>query len=100
MELTKEQQLALQEVRKVMYDRLRTFCFTQEMLKDKSVFQLLNLLHLLSGHRNYLGMFSHTCIVLEEIFGADAFWDKPAVPPETDEEKDQHPLEEGKPVVH
>jgi hypothetical protein len=24
-------------------------------------------------------MFSHTCIVLEEMFGADAFWDKPLI---------------------
>ena len=99
-ELTKDQQLALQEVRKAICDRLKTFCFTDEMLKDKSVFQLLNLLQLLIGHRNYLGMFSHTCIVLEELFGADALWDKPAVEPKSEEEKDQHPLEERKPVVH
>jgi hypothetical protein len=79
MELTQERQLALAEVRKAMYDRLKNFCFTEEMLKDKSVFQLLNLLQLLIGHRNYLGAFSHTCIVLEEIFGADAFWDKPLI---------------------
>ena len=76
-ELTKDQQLALQEVRKAMYDRLKNFSFTEAVLKDKSIFQLLNLIQLMSGHRNYLGMFSHTCIVLEEIFGADAFWDKP-----------------------
>src|SRR2546429_5381173 len=73
MELTKDQQLALQEVRKAMYERLKNFNFTDEMLRDKSVFQLLNLLQLLIGHRNYIGMFSHQCIVLEELFGADAF---------------------------
>ncbi len=78
-ELTKDQQSALLEVRQAMYDRLKKFSFTEEMLKDKSLFQMLNLLQLLLGHRNYIGMFSHTCIVLEEIFGADAFWDKPFI---------------------
>jgi hypothetical protein len=86
MELTKDQQLALQEVRKAMYERLKTFSFTEEMLKDKSVFQLLNLLQLLIGHRNYIGMFSHQCIVLEELFGADALWDKPLPVPKTEAE--------------
>jgi hypothetical protein len=52
------------------------------MLKDKSLFQMLNLLQLLLGHRNYIGMFSHKCIALEEIFGADGFWDKPMKLPE------------------
>jgi hypothetical protein len=80
MELTKDQQLALAEVRKAVCDRLKTFSFTEEMLRDKSLFQLLNILQLLIGHRNYIGMFSHTCAVLEEIFGGEAFWDKPIVP--------------------
>jgi|HubBroStandDraft_6_1064221.scaffolds.fasta_scaffold01232_10 hypothetical protein len=78
-ELTKDQQSALLEVRKAMYERLKNFSFTEEMLRDKSLFQMLNLLQLLLGHRNYIGMFSHCCIVLEEIFGVDAFWDKPLV---------------------
>lgn len=75
--LTKDQQLALAEVRKAMCDRLKVFCFTDEMLKDKSLHQLLTLLHLMIGHRNYLGMHTQTWIVLEEIFGADAVWAKP-----------------------
>jgi hypothetical protein len=86
LELTQEKQLALAEVRKAMYERLKNFSFTEEMLKDKSLFQMLNLLQLLLGHRNYIGMFSHTCIVLEELFGADAFWDKPLKQPESDQE--------------
>jgi hypothetical protein len=92
--LTKDQNLALQEVRKAIYDRLKNFSFNEEMLKDKSVFQLLNLLQLMIGHRNYLGMFSHTCIVLEEIFGADAFWDKPLI-----EKKETEPVETEQKVV-
>ncbi len=79
MNLIKDQNLALQEVRKAMYDRLKNFSFTEDMLKDKSLFQMLNILQLLLGHRNYIGMFSHTCIALEEIFGTDAFWDKPLI---------------------
>ena len=43
--LTKDLQLALAEVRKAMRDRLKGFCFTDEMLKDKSIHQLLTLLH-------------------------------------------------------
>lgn len=85
-ELTIDQQLALQEVRKAMYERLKNFSFTEDMLRDKSLFQMLNLIQLLSGSRNYLGMFSHTCIVLEEIFGAAAFWNKPAIEPEPEEQ--------------
>jgi len=38
--LTKDQNLALREVRKVMYDRLKNFSFTEDMLKDKSLFQM------------------------------------------------------------
>jgi len=91
--LTKDQNLALQEVRKALYDRLKNFSFTDEMLKDKSLFQMLNLLQLLLGHRNYIGMFSHTCIVLEEMFGADAFWDKPLVEKrETEPEQQEQKL--------
>lgn len=82
MELTPDKMKALAEVRKVIYERLERYGFTEEMLKDKAVFQLLNLLELMVGHRNYIGMFSHQCIVLEEIFGADAFWDKPKTEPE------------------
>jgi hypothetical protein len=95
MELTKDQQLALAEVRKAMCDRLKLFCFTDEMLKDKSILQLLTLLQLMIGHRNYLGMYTQTWIVLEEIFGTDAFWDKPAVP-----KSEPELAQESKPVVN
>ena len=83
--LTKDQQLALTEVRKAMCDRLKTFCFTDEMLKDKSIHQLLTLLHLMVGHRGYVGAHFQTWAVLEETFGTDAVWNKPeleAVPGE------------------
>jgi len=94
MDLTQEKQLAIAEVRKAIYDRLKNFSFNEEMLRDKSLFQMLNLLQLLLGHRNYIGMFSHTCIVLEEIFGADAFWDKPLI-----EKKETEPVETEEKVV-
>ena len=70
-----------------MCDRLKTFCFTDEMLKDKSIHQLLSLLHLIVGHHNYLGMHTQTWIVLEEIFGADAMWNKPEPEPAPAEQK-------------
>lgn len=74
--LTTDQQLALAEVRRAMCDRLKTFCFTDEMLRDKSIQQLLTLLHLMVGHRGYIGGHFPTYAVLEEIFGADAIWKK------------------------
>jgi hypothetical protein len=98
MELTQQKQLALAEVRQAMCDRLKNFSFTEGMLKEKSLFQMLNLLQLLIGHRNYLGMFSHTCIVLEEVFGADAFWDKPLIEKKETESERSEP--ERKPVVN
>jgi hypothetical protein len=69
MELTKDQQLALAEVRRVMYARLKHFSFTEEMLRDKSLFQLVTLTHLLVGHLNYIGTYTCTCRTLEELFG-------------------------------
>jgi hypothetical protein len=37
-------------------------------------------------------MFSHQCMVLEEIFGRDAFWGKPSQPSEPDEQPEQKPV--------
>jgi hypothetical protein len=73
MELTKDQQLALAEVRQVMYNRLKHFSFTEEMLKDKSLFQLVTLTHLLVGHLNYIGTYTCTCRTLEELFGEEIY---------------------------
>ena len=101
MKLTNEQQLAFNEVRGAIVLRLKNgYCFTGEMLQDKSMFQLLNLLMLVSGARNYLGLFTATWGVLDELFG-DAVQDKPFVEPNTDEEKDHvKQSQERKPVVH
>jgi len=85
MELTPDKQKALAEVRKVMYERLEKFGFTEDMLKDKAILQLLTLLQLMAGHRNFVGQFTQTWIVLEEVFGTDAFWDKPKFEPEKTE---------------
>ena len=76
-ELTREKQAALLEVRRAMYDRLSCFSFTEQMLKSRSIFQLLNLLQLLTGHRNWLGQFSHTAWVLDQVFGYDAIHEEP-----------------------
>lgn len=84
MELTRDQQLVLAEVRRAMCDRLKFFNFTDEMLRDKSVQQLLTLLHLMVGHRGYIGGHFPTYAVLEEIFGADAMWSKPELEPQSE----------------
>jgi hypothetical protein len=79
MELTKEQQLALGEVRQAIYKRLKCFSFTEEMLKDKSLFQLVTLTHLLVGHLNYIGTYACTCRTLDELFG-EQFWHREEKP--------------------
>jgi len=63
MQLSKEQLAAFAEVRKVTCNRIKNHCstFTDEMLADKSLFQLVTLLHLLVGHHNYLGTYTCTC---------------------------------------
>jgi hypothetical protein len=59
----------LQKVRQALYDRLLGFDLTEDALKDKSLFQLVTLAHLLVGHLNYLGTYTCTCRTLEELFG-------------------------------
>jgi hypothetical protein len=63
----------LQKVREALYERLANFDFTEEQLKNKSLFQLVTLEVLLVGHRNYIGTYVCTCRTLEELFGDD-FW--------------------------
>jgi hypothetical protein len=63
----------LQKIRKALYERLQPFDLTEETLRDKSLFQLVTLTHLLVGHLNYVGTYTCTCRTLEEIFG-EQFW--------------------------
>ena len=63
----------MQKIRKALYERLQPFDLTEETLKDKSLFQLVTLTHLLVGHLNYVGTYTCTCRTLEEIFG-EQFW--------------------------
>ena len=71
-ELTTQQSGAFRELRDAMVERLkRGYSLMDEMLRDKSLFQLLNLLYLCAGHRNYLGPFVPTWIALEELFGEE-----------------------------
>jgi hypothetical protein len=94
MELSKEQLAAFAEVRRVTCDRIKNYSFTDEMLKDKSLFQLVTLLHLLVGHHNYLGTYTCTCRTLEELFG-EQFWHREEKP-ENIVREDHEP----KPVVN
>lgn len=81
MELSKDQLAAFAEVRKVTCNRIKNHCstFTDEMLADKSLFQLVTLLHFLVGHHNYLGTYTGTCRTLEELFG-EQFWQREEKP--------------------
>jgi hypothetical protein len=63
----------MQKVRKALYERLQPFDLAEETLKDKSLFQLVTLTHLLVGHLNYVGTFTCSCRTLEELFG-EQFW--------------------------
>ena len=75
MALTEDKKKAFAEVRSMLYVRLKTFSFTEEMLDDKSCFQLVTLLFLVVGHTNYLSTMTCTCRTMEELFG-DAFYDR------------------------
>jgi len=70
----------MQKVRESLYYRLSNFDFSEDQLRDKSVFQLVNLVYLFAGLLNYLGCFTTTCRTMEELFGTDGFYvrtDKP-----------------------
>ena len=75
MELTEDKKKAFAEVRRMLYVRLTNFSFTEEMLDDKSCFQVVTLLFLMVGHTNYLSTMTCTCRTMEELFG-DAFYDR------------------------
>jgi len=64
----------IEKVRQALYHRLANFDFTEEQLKDKSIFQLLNLAYALVGNVGYIGTFITTCRTMEEIFGEQAFY--------------------------
>ena len=86
----------MQKVRKALYERLQPFDLTEETLKDKSLFQLVTLTHLLVGHLNYVGTYTCTCRTLEEIFG-EQFWCREEKPEDVVRE-DREP--KPKPVVN
>jgi hypothetical protein len=69
-------QQTYQEVRKTLIERLSRLSFTDAMLEKMSVFQLVSLLHLLSGHLNYLPTYTIAVRTLEELFG-EIIWEKP-----------------------
>ena len=73
-----EQQTAFNEVRTAICLRLKNgYCFTDSMLERLSLFELLNLLMLVSGARNYLGLFTATWTALSDVFGDDLLQEKP-----------------------
>src|SRR5215470_11840017 len=78
--------VAFAEVRKELTSRLiRTWNFTEADLAPRSVYQLVTLIHLLAGHRNYVGQHTVTCYTLERIFG-DAMFDEPVIEPKPETE--------------
>jgi hypothetical protein len=78
--------VAFAEVRKELTARLiRTWSFTEADLAPRSVYQLVTLIHLLAGHRNYVGPHTTTCYVLERLF-KDAIYDEPLIEPKPEPE--------------
>ena len=79
-------QAAFAEVRKELTARLvRGWNFSEHDLAPRSIFQLVTLIHLLAGHRNYVGQHTVTCYTLERIFG-DAVYEEPLIEPKTEPE--------------
>ena len=85
----------MQKVREALYERLANFDFTEDQLRDKSLFQLVTLEVLLVGHRNYIGTYTCTCRTLEELFG-DNFWYRQEKPEDVVREDEPKP----KPMVN
>ena len=89
--------VAFAEVRKELMTRLiRTWSFTDRDLAPRSVYQLVTLLHLLAGHRNFVGQHTVTCYTLECIFG-DAIYEGPLIEPKLEPEPETET--ESKPVA-
>jgi hypothetical protein len=87
--------VALAEVRKELTARLiRTWSFTEDDLAPRSGYQLVTLIHLLAGHRNYVGQHTMTCYTLERIFG-DAIFEEPLIETKAEPETET----ESKPVA-
>jgi hypothetical protein len=78
----------MQKVRQALYERLAAFDFTEDALKDKSLFQLVTLTHLLVGNLNYVGTYTCSCRTLEELFG-DQFWHRQEKPEDVVREDDE-----------
>jgi hypothetical protein len=76
--MNKDQLTAYQEVRKTLVERLRRLEIAPALLEDMSVFQLANLLWLMVGHLNYVGVYANSVWSLEEAIGKDALFDKPS----------------------
>ena len=90
-------QIAFDCVRKELITRLvRGWNFTETDLAPRSVYQLITLIHLLAGHKNFVGQHTVTAYTLERIFG-DLIYEEPLVEPKT--ESDPEAAEEPKPVT-
>jgi hypothetical protein len=78
--------VAFADVRKELTTRLvRSWNFTEADLAPRSVYQLVTLIHLLAGHRNYVGQHTVTAYTLERIFG-DSIYDEPLIEPKAEGE--------------
>jgi hypothetical protein len=78
--------VAFAEVLKELTTRLiRTWNFTEHDLAPRSLYHLVTLIHLLAGHRNYVGQHTITCYTLERIFG-DAIYEEPLIEPKPEAE--------------
>jgi hypothetical protein len=78
----------------MLYDRLLRFEFDASQLDDKSLYQLVTILFLLVGHRNYLPCFTTACRTMEELLGEQAFYARENKPENIVNDT------EPKPVVH
>ena len=78
--------VAFTEVRKELTARLiRTWNFTESDLAPRSIYQLVALIHLLAGHRGYVGQHTTTAYTLERIFG-EAIYEEPLIEPKAEPE--------------
>jgi hypothetical protein len=74
--------VSIRKMRELTARLVRSWSFTEHDLAPRSVYQLATLIHLLAGHRNYVGQHTVTCYTLERIFG-EAIFDEPLIEPKT-----------------
>lgn len=73
-----DKHIAYREIRSTLMERLRRVQIAPGLLDDLSIFKLIGLLHLMTGHVGYMPTYVNVCWTTETILGKDLFYDSPS----------------------